>query len=105
MQIPNIFWTASTRALDTWKFFKGFVNFFSSNSEAAQNFRDEVDIEEAKSFGWIKEHALLGPNSQILAAPEKSFPELTRGDKSVSTGVQIGMVFVSAQELSATVWT
>ena len=37
--------------MDTWKFFKGSVNFFSSNSEAAQNFRDEVDKKEAKRFG------------------------------------------------------
>ena len=30
------------------------------NTEAAQDLRDEVDqdIKEAKSFGWIKEHAL-----------------------------------------------
>ena len=35
-------------------------------------------LEEAKSFGWIKEHALCGPNSQ-------SFPELTRGVRGVST--------------------
>ena len=64
--------------MDTWKFFKGSVNFFSSNSEAAQNFRDEVDKKEAKRFRWIKEHALWDPNSQILATPAQSFPELTR---------------------------
>ena len=46
--------------------------------EAAQDFRDEVDIKEAKSFRWIKEHALWGPNSQIFATPTQSFPELTR---------------------------
>ena len=34
-----------------------YLNFFSTNSEAAQDFRDEVDIKEAKSFFWIKEHA------------------------------------------------
>ena len=34
------------------------LNFFSSNTEAAQDFRNKVDIKEAKSFGWIKEHAL-----------------------------------------------
>ena len=53
------------------------MNFFSSNTEAAQDFRDEVDIKAAKSFGWIKEHALWGPDSQILATPAQSFPELT----------------------------
>ena len=42
----------------------------------------------AKSFGWIKEHALCGPNSQ-------SFPELTRGVGGVSTGVEIRRVAVS----------
>ena len=41
-------------------------------------FRDEVDIKEAKSFGWIKEYAPSGPKSQILATPAQSFPELTR---------------------------
>ena len=34
------------------------TEFFSSNAEAAKDFRDEVDIKEAKSFGLIKEHAL-----------------------------------------------
>ena len=34
------------------------TEFFSSNTEAAQDFRNKVDIKEAKSFGWIKEHAL-----------------------------------------------
>ena len=34
------------------------LNFFSSNTEAAQDFRDELDTKEAKSIGWIKEHAL-----------------------------------------------
>ena len=28
--------------------------------------RSEVDIEEAKRFGWIKKHALWSPTSQIL---------------------------------------
>ena len=32
------------------------TEFFSSNTEA--DFRNKVDIKEAKSFGWIKEHAL-----------------------------------------------
>ena len=58
------------------------MNFFSSNTEAAQDFCDEVDIKEAKSFGWIKEHALWGPNSQILATPAQSFPELTRASQT-----------------------
>ena len=43
-----------------------FIQFWSS-TEAAKDFRDEVDLKKAKSFGWIKEHALWGPNSQILA--------------------------------------
>ena len=34
------------------------LNFFSSYTEAAQDFRDEVDIKEAKSLGWTKQHAL-----------------------------------------------
>ena len=34
------------------------MNSFSSNTEAAQDFRGEVDRKEAKSLGWIKEHAL-----------------------------------------------
>ena len=34
------------------------TEFFSSNTEAAQDFRDKVDIKEAKSFGLIKEYAL-----------------------------------------------
>ena len=71
----GIFSAVTTRALDTWKFFNGSVSFYSSNSEAAQNFRDEDDIKEAKTFGWIKEHALWGPNSQILATPAQSFPD------------------------------
>ena len=33
------------------------MNFVSSNTEAAQDVRDEVDIKDAKSFCWIKEHA------------------------------------------------
>ena len=45
-------------------------------------------VKEAKRFGWIKEHALWGPNSQILATSAQSFPELTslRAPKPVSTG-------------------
>ena len=35
-----------------------------------------MDVKEAKSFGSIKEHALWGPNSQILATPAQSFLEL-----------------------------
>ena len=35
-----------------------------------------LDIEKAKRFGWIKEHALCGPNSHILAKPVQSIPEL-----------------------------
>ena len=54
----------------------GKLNFFSSYTEAAQDFRDEVDKKEAKSFGLIKEYA--SPNTQSLATPEQSFPELTR---------------------------
>ena len=46
-------------------------------------------MEEAKSFGWIKEHALWGPISQILATLAQSFPELTP-TISVGTGVEIG---------------
>ena len=34
------------------------MNLFSSNTKAAQDFRDEVDIKEAKRFSWIKDHAL-----------------------------------------------
>ena len=45
----------------------GKLNFFSSYTEAAQDFRDEVDTKEAKST-----------NTQSLATPEQSFPELTR---------------------------
>ena len=45
----------------------------------------------AKSFGWFKEHALWGPNSQILATPAQSFPELTRAfPNPVSTGFANG---------------
>ena len=54
----------------------GKLNFFSSYTEAALDFRDEVDKKETKSFGWIKEYA--SPNTQSLATPEQSFPELTR---------------------------
>ena len=54
----------------------GKLNFFGSYTEAAQDFRDEVDTKEAKSFGWITEYA--SPNSQSLATPEQSFPALTR---------------------------
>ena len=32
------------------------MNFFSSNTEAAQNFRDEVDIKAAKKF-WLDQRA------------------------------------------------
>ena len=54
----------------------GKLDFFSSYTEAAQDFRDEVDTKEAKRFGWIKEYA--SPNTQSLATPAQSFPELTR---------------------------
>ena len=132
------------------------MNFFSSNTEAAQGFCDEVDIriviecfhsrgqhlckfigteesvsirkefnshriglghqhggrfivlghqygrrdlmwkhsnrpiKEAKSFGWIKEHALWGPNSQILATVSGAkFPRAyTRIPKLASTGFE-----------------
>ena len=64
----------------------GKPNFFSSYTEAAQDFQDEVDTKNAKSFGWIKEYS--SPNSQSLATPAHSFPELTRIPKPVNTGVE-----------------
>ena len=76
-----MFSAATTRALDTWKLFKA-DNWISSGL---------IPIKEAKSFGWIKEHALWGPNSQILATPEQSFPELKRIPKHVNTGVENGL--------------
>ena len=64
------------------------MNFFSSNAEEAQDFRDEVDTKEAKSIGWIKEHALWGPNSQILATRAEIPRAYARIPKPVSTGIE-----------------
>ena len=47
-----------------------------------------IDTEEVKSFGWINEHALWGPISQIMATLAQSFPELTP-TIIVSTGMEL----------------
>ena len=48
----------------------------------------DVECTRSKANSWIEEHALWGPNSQILATAAQSFPGLTREVRSVSTGVE-----------------
>ena len=57
--VERFFLSSYHKSLGYLKILQGCqLNFFSFNTEAAQDFRVEVDITEAKSFGWIKEHAL-----------------------------------------------
>ena len=94
--LNGIFSAATTRALDTWKILQGhrWLDFFSSNIEAAQDFLDGVDISinEAKSLDWIKEHALWGPNSQICHAGAEFPRAYARIPKPVSTGIKMWIV-------------
>ena len=64
--VSRYFLSSYLKSLEYLKILQGpYLNFFSSYTEAAQDVRDEVGIKGAKSFGWIKQHALWGPNSQI----------------------------------------
>ena len=84
-----MFSAATTRALDTWKFFKGSVNFFSSNSEEGQNFRDEVDIKEEKSFCWNKRACAMRPKEPDFGYVGAEFSRVdARILKSLSTRVE-----------------
>ena len=64
------------------------TEFFSFNTEAAQDFCDEVDIKEAKSFGWSKSMRCEAQIARFWLLRRRVSQSLLALPKPVSTRVE-----------------